>query len=120
MNNDQHPSYHIPATNSAATTTVLRPPMQQAYDGASQATQKAQAAYERALAAYEAALFAFPLPAPSPAAWQAHLADLVALQAVIDAAFTRYDACSKMEHALFLQVRSWYIAEGMWYGGNAG
>lgn len=116
--NDQHPSYHMLTTTS--TTTVLRSPLEEAYHAASQATQEAWEGYERAQRTYETCLFAFPLPAPSPAAWRAHLADLAALQAVIDAAFTRYDACSKMEHALYLQVREWMRERGMWYGGNAG
>ena len=113
MNNDQHPSYHT-------TTTVLRPPMQEAYDAASQATQEAWEGYERAQRAYEASLFDFSRPSPSPAAWRAHLADLAALQAVIDAAMTRFEACERMEHALYLQIRAWYVEQGTWYGGNAG
>lgn len=117
MTNDQHPSYH---THTTSTTTVLRPPMQEAYHAASQATQEAWQRYERAQQAYEASLFDFGLPAPSPAAWRAHLADLAALQAVIDAAMTRWQACERMEHALYLQVRNWSIEQGLWYGGNAG
>ena len=111
MANDQYPSYHIPATSSA--TTVLRPPMQQAYDAASHATADAWNAYQAAQARYEATLFDFPLSASSRAT-------LTALQAVIDATMSRFEACERMEHALYLQIRAWYVEQGTWYGGNAG
>lgn len=106
MNNDQHSSYHT-------TTTVLRPPMQQAYDAASHATADAWSAYQAAQARYEAALFDFPLSASSRAT-------LTALQAVIDATMSRFEACERMEHALYLQIRAWYVEQGLWFGGNAG
>jgi hypothetical protein len=93
--------------------------MQQAYRAACEATQNAWDAYQAAQGRYEAALFDSPRPAPSQTAWRAHLADLAALQAVIDATQLRWQALSKMEHVLFCQVREWMRDQGMWYGGNA-